>query len=168
MAKVDRADAYKQLPVASKGELAAAATGGRTVDGMWYGFIPHTPLFGSAAAVLRYNCLSRVIASLICRAPEIPRKGFFDDFGMVLRECLIKTALNISASFNRALLIILRGKKYEFGAFLEPLGLTVRLLSDGGQTIASLSLVAEKLQKLATTNRELAGQKAASFAHLRK
>ena len=52
MAKADHADAYKQLPVATNDELAAAVTLKHPADGGWYGFIPHTHLFGSTAAVL--------------------------------------------------------------------------------------------------------------------
>ena len=46
MAKADHADAYKQLPVTTKDELAAAVTLKDPVGGEWYGFIPHTQLFG--------------------------------------------------------------------------------------------------------------------------
>ena len=52
MAKADHADAYKQLPVATKDELAAAVTLRNPVDGLRYGFFPHTQLFGSTADVL--------------------------------------------------------------------------------------------------------------------
>ena len=76
MAKADHADAYKQLPVATKDELAAAVTLKGPVGGEWYGFIPHTQLLGSTAAALHYNCLSRVIASLACRVLKIPRVGY--------------------------------------------------------------------------------------------
>ena len=58
MAKADHADAYKQLPAATKDELAAVVTLKRPVGGEWYGFIPHTQLFGSTAAALHYNCFS--------------------------------------------------------------------------------------------------------------
>ena len=74
MAKADHADAYKQLPVTTNDELAAAVTLKGPVDGQRYGFIPHTQLFGSTAAALHYNCLSRVIASLACRVLEIPMR----------------------------------------------------------------------------------------------
>ena len=102
MAKAGHADAYKQLPVTTKNELAAAATLRRPVDGEWYGFIPHTQLFGSTAAALHYNCLSRAIASLTCRMLKIPCIGCYDDFGIISPECLIKNALDISTSFHKA------------------------------------------------------------------
>ena len=80
MAKADRADAYKQLPATTRDELAAAVTLRHPVDGMWYGFIPHTRLFGPTAAVLRYNCLLMVIASMTCRVVRIPCVGYYGDF----------------------------------------------------------------------------------------
>ena len=106
MAKADYADAYKQLPAATKDELAAAVTLRHPVDGLRHGFIPHTQLFGPAAAVLHYDCLSRVIASLTCRALKILCVGYFDDFGIGLPECLVKTALDIFASCKEALFVI--------------------------------------------------------------
>ena len=131
------ADAFQQLPVTTNDELAAAATLKRPVDGEWYGFIPHTQLFGSTAAVLHYNCLSRVIASLTCRALKIPRIGYYDDFGIILPECSIKDALDIFTSFNKVLLIILKGNKSEYGALLEFLGLLISFRNDGGPILAS-------------------------------
>ena len=67
LAKADHANAYKQLPAATKDELAAVVTLKDPVGGEWYGFIPHTQPFGSTASAIRYNCLSRVIASLARR-----------------------------------------------------------------------------------------------------
>ena len=144
MAKADHADAYKQLPVATKDELAAVVTLKDLVDGQWYGFIPRTQLFGSTAAVLHYNCLSRVIASLACRILKIPCVGYYDDFGIILPECLIKDGLGIFTSFNRALMIILKDSKSEFGTLLEFSGLAISFRNDGSATLASLSLPPEK------------------------
>ena len=148
MAKADHADAYKQLPVTTKDELAAVVTLKDLVGGQWYGFIPRTQLFGSTAAVLHYNCLSRVIASLACRILKIPCVGYYDDFGIILPECLIKDGLGIFTSFNKALMIILKDSKSEFGALLEFLGLAISFRNDGSPTLASLSLSQEKIQKL--------------------
>ena len=119
MAKADHAEAYKQLPVATRDELAAAVSLKSPADGSRYGFIPRTQLCGSTAALLRYNCLSTVIASLACRALKIPRIGHSDDFGMVAPECLVELGLYTFTGFNEALLIILKEKESEFGAFLK-------------------------------------------------
>ena len=45
MAKADRADAYKQLPLKKEDELAAAATLKTPSDELWYGSIPRAQLF---------------------------------------------------------------------------------------------------------------------------
>ena len=116
LAKADRADAYKQLPLLRENEPGAVVTLRNPSDGLLYGLIPRSQLFGSAAAVLHYDCLSRVIASLTRSALKIPCVGYYDDFGIVLPECSIKTALNVFASFNKALFIIPKEKKSEFGA----------------------------------------------------
>ena len=63
-----------------------------------------------------------VIASLDCRALKIPSIGWRDDFGMVVPGCLIELAPHTFAGFNKALLIILKEKKSEFGTFLESPG----------------------------------------------
>ena len=126
-------------------ELAAAVTLKDPVDGQWYGFIPRTQLFGSTAAALHYNCLSRVIASLACRVLKIPCVGYYDDFGLILPECLIKDVLGIFTSFNKALMIISKDKKSEYGALLEFLGLTISLRGNGSPIMASLSLSQEKI-----------------------
>ena len=97
MAKADHAGAPKQPPVTTKDELAAAVTLRRPVDGGRYGLIPHTQLFGSTAAVLHYDCLSRIIASLTCRVRKFPRIGYYDDFGIISPECSIKDAVGIFA-----------------------------------------------------------------------
>ena len=106
MAKADRTDAYKQLPATTRDELAAAVTLRHPLDGGRRGFIPRTRLFGSTAAALHYNCLSRIIASPTCRTLKIPRIGYYDDLGIISPECLIKDALGVFASFNKALSVI--------------------------------------------------------------
>ena len=86
-------------------------------DGSWYGFMPRTLLFGSTAAVLHYNCLSRVIAPLACRAHKIPRKGYYGDFGMVVPESFVGLALHTFTGFNEALLTILKERNRNLGLF---------------------------------------------------
>ena len=93
---------------------------------------------------------------------------YYDDFGIVLPECLIKTVLNIFTSFNTALFAILEEGKSEFGALLERLGLAGSFRDDGGHVIASLSLAKEKAQELVGLIREPANQQAASLARLQK
>ena len=62
VAKAAHAEACKQLPLFAKDDLGDVAT----LKNPSEGFVSRTQLFGSTRAVLRYKCLSRVIASLAC------------------------------------------------------------------------------------------------------
>ena len=62
MAKVDHADAYKQLPEATKDELTAVVTLKSPIDGSWYGFIPH------AAIRIYRRCPSLQLLVQSCRS----------------------------------------------------------------------------------------------------
>ena len=84
----------------------------------------------------------------------------------VLPECLIKDGLGIFTSFNRALLIILKGSKSEFVTMLEFLGLTISFRNDGSSTLTSFSLSREKMQKLVEMIEALSSQHSAALAHL--
>ena len=64
MKKADHADAYKRHPLLKREQLSAAETLRRPTPDARYGFPPKIQIFGSTAAVLHYNCLSRELASL--------------------------------------------------------------------------------------------------------
>ena len=110
MAKADHADAYKQLPLMQGGELTAVVTLQSPQDGLRYGFLPKTQLFRSTAAVLHYNCLSRVIAILACRILELPCVGYCDDFSIVAPKTLKDKALEAFTMLTDLLLVILKTK----------------------------------------------------------
>ena len=97
LARADPADAYRQLQFSEAGVLVAAVTLPCPRDGRRYDFIPRTQLFGSAAAVPFYNCLSRVVASPACRYLIIPCIGFRDDFGIVAPKALLHLAFRSPA-----------------------------------------------------------------------
>ena len=78
--KGDHEDAYRQLPMSARDGRAAVATLRDPRGEELYGFAPKTQLLGSAAAVLRYNCFSRIMASLACRVLELPCVGYRDNF----------------------------------------------------------------------------------------
>ena len=79
--KIDHEAAYKALPLRpSDTRHAVIALWGPKSKKM-FGFRPRTLLFGSTAAVIHYNCLSRIIASLACRILLLPTIGYFGDFG---------------------------------------------------------------------------------------
>ena len=79
--KSDHAAAYEQLPIRPENsELATIALRDPNTD-RWAAFRPRALMFGSTAAVVHYNCLSRCLAALISRVFGIPMMGYFDDYG---------------------------------------------------------------------------------------
>ena len=86
--KADRKAAYKNLPLnPDQAPLCTVALRNPT-DSRWYGFLPRTLLFGAAAAVLRYNCFSRIIAALANCLFGLPVLNYFDDFGFPIPDSL--------------------------------------------------------------------------------
>ena len=168
MAKADHADACRQLPLKAGDELTAVVTLQSPEDEKWYGFIPKTQLFGTAAAVLHYNCLSRVIASLACRALKLPCVGYYDDFAIVAPRILIDKALEAFTKLNDLLLIILKKKKSEAGRVLEFLGATIHFAISYDETIASLQLSKSRIQKLVELTEHLATKTYITLAELQK
>ena len=79
--KIDHEAAYKAPPLRPEDikHVVIALWGPKCKS--WFAFSPRTLLSGPKAAVLHYNCLPRVIASLACRILLIPTIGYFDDFG---------------------------------------------------------------------------------------
>ena len=83
--EVYRKAAYKPLPIKpddSRYEVISLWGPSRSI---WCGFRTRTHLFGPAAAVLRYNVLSRIIASLLRLLLAIPTMWYFGDFGFPTR-----------------------------------------------------------------------------------
>ena len=93
IAKVGHADAYKRLPLLGEDEPSAAATLQHRNSGLLYGVATRSRVFGPAAAVLRYNCLSSVMNPLAFGYLEISRVGCCDDYGGLATEPLIRPAL---------------------------------------------------------------------------
>ena len=53
-------------------------------DNKWYGFLSRTLLFGEVAAVLRYNCSSRIIAALTNLRFGLSVVNYIEDYGFPL------------------------------------------------------------------------------------
>ena len=168
MAKADHADAYKQLPLKAEDEQAAVVTLQSPEDGKWYGFIPKTQLFGSTAAVLHYNCLSRVIASLACRILKLPCVGYYDDFAIIAPRLIINKALEAFTMLDDLLLILLKKNKSESGRILEFLGITIHFAVGFGETIATLQFPEERIRKQVELVGQLANKTYISLAELQK
>lgn len=84
--KEDHNDAYKQLPIGPAGKADSIVAPRRPVESRRYGFVSRTQIFGSGAAVLRYNVLSRLLTALDNRYMGIPMIGYFDDFSEIIRS----------------------------------------------------------------------------------
>ena len=74
MAEDSRAGAHRQPPVKWEDELAAALALRNPTEGLCFGVILRTHLFGPPAAVLLYNCFSRAVAPLARRILKIPMR----------------------------------------------------------------------------------------------
>ena len=85
MFKADRKAAYEQLPIDPADQNAAIISLRHPTEHRWYGFLTRALIFGSVAAVLHYNVLSRLIVVLVNRYLGIPPVGYFDDFAAIIR-----------------------------------------------------------------------------------
>lgn len=121
--KIDHRDAYKALPLKPSEACFATLALRNPDDGVWYGFRPRTLMFGSTAAVLHYNCLSRVIASLACRLLLLPAVGYFGDFGFITAADGADEAFASFAEFFTLLGMELKVEKSPIGNFNSFLGL---------------------------------------------
>ena len=148
--KIDHEAAYKALPLrpADTRHAVIAIWGPNTKA--WFGFRPRTLLFGSTAAVLHYNCLSRIIASLACRILLIPTLGYFDDFGFLVNA---PDAAMTMAAFTELFTILglsLKTAKSVVGTHNTFLGLSAHFPSPTNQMTLSLALSQDKANSWAS------------------
>ena len=59
-----------------------------------------TQLFGATAAVFHYFAVSRAMGTVAVKWLKVPRPGYFDVFGAVAAESVIKGALAASTELN--------------------------------------------------------------------
>ena len=78
--KSDHADAYRQVPIAPAHARFCVVTLKCPHSGRIMCFEPRTLLFGSTTAVLGYNLVARVVATLFTRFFRLPLLNYFDDF----------------------------------------------------------------------------------------
>ena len=79
LCKADREAAYKQLPIDPDDQRNAIVALRRPTARKWRGSAAPTLIFGSVAAVLRYNVMSRIPASLTNRCLGMPLVAYFGD-----------------------------------------------------------------------------------------
>ena len=148
--KIDHEAAYKALPLRpDDSRHAIIALYNPSLRG-WFGFRSRTLLFGSTAAVLHYNCLSRIIASLACRLLLIPTIGYFDDFGFLVSALDSASAMSAFSELFSILGLSLKTAKSEIGTHITFLGLAARFPAPANHMTLSLSLSPDKARKWAS------------------
>ena len=112
--------------------------------GLRYGFRPRTLLFGAVAAVLRYNCFSRISAVLACRILDIPTVTYFEDIGSMSKSSISDDALGTFAEFCRILMVLLKKEKSGLWCQLPFLGLVGDLPAPDNDMTLSVALTDEE------------------------
>ena len=121
--KADRRVAYIQLPIDPSDPAAAIVALRHPGENRRYGFVARTLICGSAAAVLRFNVLSRMIVALVNRYLGIPPVGYMDVFSAIIRARHGHAALYRFNRFFPLLGFRRKGEKSEVGASAACLGL---------------------------------------------
>ena len=147
--KIDHRDAYKSLPLLPSGARYAVIALYNPQTQVWNGFRPRTQLFGSIAAVLHYNCLSRIIASLACQILLIPTIGYFDDFGFLTAFSDSDATMRAFAEFFSPLGLELKTEKSIIGVIDGFLGLEAYFPCPPNRLTLSLSLSNDKATRWA-------------------
>ena len=145
--KIDHRAAYKALPLTPDHVKYAVIALWNPIQKGWFAFRPRTQLFGSIAAVLHYNCLSRLIASLACRILLIPTIGYFDDFGFLVNASDTAGAMDAFNEFFDILGLELKREKSAIGISNIFLGLSAQFPSPENSMTLTLSLSPDKATK---------------------
>ena len=99
--KADREAAYKKLPIEPADQCTAIVAISHPQSLKWFGFVTRALVFGSVAAVLRYNILSGIWSAIFARSMPISPLSYFGDFSALLRAGLAEKALSLLARFLR-------------------------------------------------------------------
>ena len=153
--KVDHQSAYKALPIRPADINYAVLALWNPLESAWYGSKTRTQLFGSTAAVLHYNCFSRVIASLVCRILAIPMVGYFDDFGFFTRSADEDETMSLVNEFLSLLGVELKVAKSVIGNSNVFLGLSAFFPRPSNGMSLVISLPREKARRWARMIREI-------------
>ena len=111
--KADREAAYKQLPMGPVHHNLATVAIRNPDTGEWAAFPPKALLFGAVAAVLHYNCFSRILSALFNKIFGVPMIGYFGDFGALVPSKLAPLDL------------------WTFGRFYDILGIQLKVTKNG-------------------------------------
>ena len=142
--KVDHEATYKALPLRPADARHAVIALWDNTTKAWFGFKPKTLLFGSAAAVLHYNCLSRLLASLACRILMLPTIGYFGDFGFFAYAPDSAMDMATFSEFCSLLGLSLKMAKSSIGTRNTFLGISAHFPAPTNRMTLTLALTPEK------------------------
>lgn len=107
-------------------------------------FPPKALLFGAEAAVLHYNCFSRLISVIFNKIFGTPLIAYFDDFGALAPKRLCDKALLTFERFCETIGIRLKTSKTELGTRITFLGLKGGFPSPSNNMALSIRLPKKK------------------------
>ena len=139
--KADHESYYKQLPIDHADQHSAIVALRLPSSGRRYGFRAKALVFGSTAAVLRYNVISLVLTDLVNFCLGIPSICYFEDFAALLSAILAPEAIRTFTRFCATLGISLKEGKSFVGNSVAFLGLVGNFPSPdtGMKLLVSLS-----------------------------
>ena len=147
--KTDHEAAYKQLPLDPEQTRLAMVTLRHPTLGAWFAFPPQVLLFGAEAAVIHYNCFSRILGVLVNKIFGIPLVTYFDDYGAMTPDVINKLALDTTKIFLLTLGVFLKDDKTKLGSTMTFLGVQGIFPSPTNGMTLEVSLPADKKQKWA-------------------
>ena len=147
--KTDHEAAYKQLPLDPEHARLAMVTLRHPTLGTWFAFPPQALLFGAEAAVIHYNCFSRILGVLVNKIFGIPLVTYFDDYGAMTPDELNKLALDTTKVFLLTLGVFLKDDKTKLGSTMTFLGVQGIFPSPTNGMTLEVSLPTDKRQKWA-------------------
>ena len=87
--KADHEAAYKQLPLDFPHAKLAVVPLRSPTDGLCYGFVSRTMMFGAIAAALHYNVFSRLLSELVSKLWAFPFCAFLMTLAPLSRQSLL-------------------------------------------------------------------------------
>ena len=143
--KTDHEAAYKQLPLdPTQANLAMVALRHPTLR-TWFVFAPRSLIFGSVAAVIHYNCFSRIISVLTNKIFGIPLLAYFDDLGSEIPERVAPQALKTFQTFSALVGYLLKLNKTDIGREVTFLGLLGKFPTPENDMTLEISLSPDKV-----------------------
>ena len=144
--KDDQEASYNHLPIRLADRMTAIIALRHPISNDWFGFKARTLIYGSTAAVLRYNCFARSISTIATIVLGIPPVSYFDDFAALMPAELDRAALDTFARFCELLRISLKCAKSEVGPQVTFLGLRGNFPSGPTRFRMGITLRTEKRQ----------------------